>query len=63
MPWLLRPGHGQLKGFDMLVLSRKAGESIVVGDDVEVQVIDIHGGRVRLGITVPEEVAVHRSEV
>jgi len=52
--------HG---GFNMLVLTRKAGEEIVIGDGIRVQVIEIRGGRVRLGITAPRSVPVHRSEV
>ncbi|NQV26445.1 MAG: carbon storage regulator CsrA [Rhodopirellula sp.] len=47
----------------MLVLSRKTTESIVIGDGVEVRVLEISGGRVRLGINAPADVTVHRSEV
>lgn len=47
----------------MLILSRKEGERILIGDDVEVMVIAIQGDRVSLGITAPEEVAVDRAEV
>ena len=47
----------------MLVLSRKQGESIWVGDDVEITVIDIGDNRVRLGINAPKGVPVHRQEV
>ena len=47
----------------MLVLTRKAGEEIIIGDGIRVQVIETKGGRVRLGITAPRSVSVHRSEV
>lgn len=48
----------------MLILTRKAGESITIGDDIEVQVIEIKGKQVRLGITAPKEkYAIHRKEV
>jgi carbon storage regulator CsrA len=46
----------------MLVLSRKRGEAITIGDDIEIQIIDIDDGKVRLGVTRPGNVAVHRSE-
>ena len=47
----------------MLVLTRKFGESIVIGDSVTVTVIEVKGERVRLGISAPAEVPVHREEV
>ena len=47
----------------MLVLTRRAGESIVIGDDVRVVVLDVHGDTVRLGIDAPRSVQVHRAEV
>jgi carbon storage regulator len=47
----------------MLVLSRKKNESLVIGDDVIVTVTDIGGNRVRLGITAPTNVSVHREEI
>ncbi len=47
----------------MLVLSRQKEESIIIGDDVEVRVVDVRGGKVRLGIKAPEHVSVHRKEV
>ncbi|MHC4474848.1 MAG: carbon storage regulator CsrA [Planctomycetota bacterium] len=47
----------------MLVLSRRKDESIVVGDDVEVKITDIRGDSVRLGVTAPKWVPVHRKEV
>ncbi|MCP4506943.1 MAG: carbon storage regulator CsrA [Fuerstiella sp.] len=47
----------------MLVLSRKKSESIVINDDVVVTVIEVRGDKVRLGITAPREIPVHRKEV
>ena len=47
----------------MLVLSRKSDESIVIGDNIRVTVIRIHGNRIRLGIEAPPEVPIRRSEV
>ena len=47
----------------MLVLTRKAGESIVIGSDVVVTVIELRGGQVRVGIDAPREVQVHREEI
>jgi carbon storage regulator len=47
----------------MLVLSRQRDETIVIGDDIEITVVDIRGDKVRLGITAPKEISVHRKEV
>lgn len=47
----------------MLVLSRKVGERICIGEGVYVQVVDIRGGKVRLGVTAPPGVRVDREEV
>ena len=47
----------------MLVLSRQRDESIMIGDDVEIVIIDVRGDKVRLGITAPKEIPVHRKEV
>jgi len=47
----------------VLVLTRKLGESIVIGDNIRVTVVEIHGKQVRLGIEAPKEVSVHRGEV
>lgn len=47
----------------MLVLSRKVAESIRISDTIEIRVLEVVGGRVRLGITAPREIPVHRSEV
>jgi carbon storage regulator len=47
----------------MLVLSRQRDETIMIGDEVEITVVDIRGDKVRLGITAPARIAVHRKEV
>ena len=47
----------------MLVLSRQKNESIIIGDDVEIVIVDVRGDKVRLGITAPKSVSVHRKEV
>jgi|TARA_A100001011_G_scaffold222862_1_gene230829 carbon storage regulator len=47
----------------MLVLSRKAEESMYIGDDIKITVLDIRGGQVRIGITAPEDIKIHREEV
>lgn len=47
----------------MLVLARMEGERILIGDDIAVQVVDIRGDKVRLGVEAPKDVAVDREEV
>lgn len=47
----------------MLVLSRKRDESIMIGDDVVITIVDIRGDKVRLGIEAPQAIPVHRQEV
>ncbi|MBN98204.1 MAG: carbon storage regulator [Gemmatimonadetes bacterium] len=47
----------------MLVLTRKSGESIVVGSDIRITVLEIQGRQIRLGIDAPVEISVHRGEV
>lgn len=47
----------------MLVLSRKKGESLMIGDNIEVKVLGVEGEQVKIGIVAPRSVAVHRSEV
>lgn len=47
----------------MLVLSRQRDESIMVGDNVQITIVDIRGDKVRLGIIAPAEISVHRKEV
>ena len=47
----------------MLALTRKRGESIIIGDDIEVVILSIQGEQVKLGINAPKTVSVHRREV
>jgi len=47
----------------MLVLSRQRDESIIIGDNIVITVVDIRGDKVRLGIQAPTEIPVHRQEV
>ncbi len=46
----------------MLILTRKKGESIAIGDNIQIQVLNVKGGQVRIGIDAPREVAVNREE-
>jgi carbon storage regulator len=50
-------------GDAMLVLSRQRDETVMIGDDIQVEVVDIRGDKVRLGITAPKGVSIHRKEV
>lgn len=47
----------------MLVLSRQRDQTIMIGNDIEITVVDIRGDKVRLGIDAPSEIPVHRKEV
>ncbi len=47
----------------MLVLTRKAGEGIVIGDDVTIKIIELKGGGVRIGIDAPQEKKIYRQEI
>lgn len=47
----------------MLVLSRQKDEMIMIGDNIEITVVDIRGDKVRLGINAPQQIPVHRKEV
>jgi len=47
----------------MLILTRRVGETVVIGNDVDVTVLGVKGNQVRLGIKAPHEVSVHREEV
>lgn len=47
----------------MLILSRRLGESIVIGDDIQVTILGVNGNQIRIGIDAPRDVAVHREEI
>lgn len=47
----------------MLVLTRRKGESIILGDDVEVKILELHGSQVKVGVQAPQSLSVHRKEV
>lgn len=47
----------------MLILTRRVGESLMIGDDVNVTVLGIKGNQVHIGVNAPKEVAVHREEI
>jgi carbon storage regulator len=52
-----------LKGIEMLVLSRKVGEKILIGDNVSITVVRVQGDKVRIGVEAPEDVVVLREEI
>lgn len=47
----------------MLVLTRRLGETIVIGDDITIKIVDIHGKQIRIGIEAPKEISVYRGEI
>ena len=51
------------EGGVMLILTRRAGESLMIGEDVSITVLGVKGNQVRIGIDAPKEVAVHREEI
>jgi carbon storage regulator len=50
-------------GVLLLILTRKVGESVAIGDDIQVSVVEIKGTQVKLGIRAPKDVTVHREEI
>lgn len=47
----------------MLILSRRPGESLIIGDHIRVSILGVKGGQVRIGIEAPKDVSVHREEI
>ena len=50
-------------GMNMLILTRRIGETLMIGDEVTVTVLGVKGNQVRLGVNAPKDVAVHREEI
>jgi carbon storage regulator len=48
---------------DMLILTRRVGETLMIGDEITVSVLSLKGGQVRVGINAPRNIAVHREEI
>jgi carbon storage regulator len=55
--------HRHKENFTMLILTRRVGETLMIGDSVTVTVLGVKGNQVRVGITAPKDVAVHREEI
>lgn len=56
-------GNGQEGEGEMLILTRKSGEGIRIGDSVTIRIIEIRGNQVRLGVEAPKNISVHREEI
>ncbi len=56
-------GFSRKGGNGMLILTRRVGETLMIGDGVEVTVLGVKGGQVRIGVQAPREIAVHREEL
>ena len=47
----------------MLILTRKIGEAVIIGDDITIRILEVQGNQIRLGIIAPREISVHREEI
>ncbi|TDQ58132.1 carbon storage regulator CsrA [Mesocricetibacter intestinalis] len=47
----------------MLILTRKVGESLLVGDDISITILNVRGNQVKIGVNAPKDVSVHREEI
>jgi carbon storage regulator len=56
----MRPIQGRIA---MLILTRRVGESVMIGSEITVAIVGVKGGQVRVGVNAPREVAVHREEI
>lgn len=57
------PKPADHQGMNMLILTRRIGETLMIGDEVTVTVLGVKGNQVRLGVNAPKDVAVHREEI
>ena len=60
MPKFQREAKGRIS---MLILTRKVGETLTIGDNIEVTVLEVRGGQVRIGVNAPRDVVVNRKEI
>lgn len=47
----------------MLILTRKVGESLLIGDDISITILNVRGNQVKIGVKAPKEISVHREEI